>query len=206
MSNTPVLENIQLEIKPGEFWGVLGENGAGKTTFMDLLAGHKKPTQGSVIISGKPAFDLRCKIGYISHDMVLKQDISIAQYLDFHKKHFPKFNESSAHDYFKFFKLDLNTNIGSLSTGFKKKVLSVAVFASNLDLILIDEITAVLDPRSRTQFFEVLLDLNKNHGKTIILATNIVEDLKGRVENIFLLNDRHGSIHSSNAIEQIFGV
>jgi ABC-2 type transport system ATP-binding protein len=205
-SSPAVLENIHFEVRSGEFLGVLGENGAGKTTFMDLLAGHKRPTHGSVKINGESAFEMRNKIGYISHDMVLKQDITIAQYLDFHNKHFPKFNETSAKHYLNFFKLDSNTMIGSLSTGFKKKVLSVAVFASNVELILIDEITAVLDPRSRSQFFEVLLDLYKNHGKTIILATNIVEDLKARVEKIFLISDRQGTFHESGSIEHIFGV
>ena len=103
-----------------------------------------------------------------------------------------------------YFELDKETLIGTLSTGQQKKVQIISALSSDTKMIIIDEITAVLDPETRYRFFSKISEFNKKFKKTIILATNIVEDLKNRVDNILYINGESCELLNPNQIDTIF--
>jgi len=203
-----VFENLSVEVKEGEFWGILGRNGAGKTTFIDLLLGINYSAQGRISILGEGPCEKRDKhpreIAFLSQDVRLNGKIKVQDFFHFHSFFYKNYSKEIEKELAEYFKLNTQSLIGALSSGQQKKVQVVAGLASNTKIILIDEITAVLDPEMRYRFFSKLVEFNKQKNKTIMLATNIAEDLIGRVDKILYINDYQGQVISPDEINRIF--
>lgn len=205
-----ILESVNLEVLPGQFLGILGHNGAGKTTFMDLLMGFRKSSSGELLLLGEDPHavsrDHRKAITYLSQDVVHKGSITIRQFLDFHSSFFPDYSKEEEQHLLKVFQLNPEQKIGALSTGQQKKVQVVSAFATCPKLILIDEITAVMDPETRSIFFRELQRIRQKYSSAILLATNIAEDLIERCDQILFIEGKKASLHSPNHIARLFNL
>lgn len=207
--NHVVFKDINFQVEEGDFWGILGKNGAGKTTLIDVLLGLKTPTTGSVTILKEEPYGIKSNhqadVVYLSQDVYLKGDITVDEFFKFHSFFFKNYSKDIEEDLVNYFDLDRNILIGALSTGQQRKVQIVSGLAADTKLILIDEITAVLDPETRFKFFKKIVEFNKKHNKTIMLATNIAEDLKTRTNKILLINNKsQGEILNPNDLDSIF--
>ena len=203
-----ILTDVSLNVTSNDFIGVLGENGAGKTTLIDILMGFRRPSQGQVTIFGQdPAMSKRSifrDIAYLSQDVWLKDNISIESFFEFHKYFFNSYSKDDEKRLMDAFKLDYKAKIGGVSTGQKRRIQIIAALASRPKILFIDEITAVLDPKARHLFFNLLKDINKKHSTVILLATNIVEDLKGRINSLYFIKDTKLKSHNANDIDSLF--
>ncbi len=207
---TDILKNLSFELNEGEFLGVLGRNGVGKTTLIDILLGIRPCLSGKIDILGESA-TLRertnlSSICFLSQDSILKSTISIAQYLKFYSSLYPNYSIKDEAFYLNYFSLNSADQIGSLSTGQQKKLQAIAAFSSRPKLILIDEITAVLDPETRDQFFKILKHLKEKNGIGVLLATNIAEDLINRADKILYIDMGVGSMKKPSEILNLFNV
>lgn len=205
-----ILEELELEVNEGDFLGVLGHNGAGKTTLMDLLMGFRKASSGLVEIFGEDPFAIarahRKDVSFLSQDVTHKGSITIRDFLRFHAGLYPQYSRELESHLLKVLKLDAKEKIGSLSLGQQKKVQIVAGLATCPKLILIDEITAVLDPETRRIFFLELERYRREHPCAIVLATNIAEDLVERVDKILFIKESKASLHSPAEIARLFNL
>jgi ABC-2 type transport system ATP-binding protein len=205
-----ILKDISFDLHAGEFLGVLGRNGVGKTTLIDLLLGLRLHTSGTIDILGESPMAPDRKntnaICYLSHDANLKGNISVAQYLKFYAGFFPSYSLEQEKKLLEYFSLNLTDRVGGLSTGQQKKVQAVGALSSMPKLLFIDEMTAVLDPETRSQLFKVLHLFKVEHGLGIILATNIAEDLINRADKILFINDCKGSLQNPSDILELFNV
>lgn len=188
-----ILRDINFEILPGEFVGVLGKNGEGKSTLLDLMLGFRTPIEGSVeVLDENPFSDERINkqyVSYISQDIELKGDFTVARALEFHRLFYAQYDLEYEKELCHIFKVKTKAKISSLSTGFHRRIQIIASLASRPKVILIDEITAVLDPEARKLLFEVLKDYQAKNKATILMATNVIEDLKGYASRILFLED-----------------
>lgn len=205
-----IIEKLDLEIRDGQFLGILGHNGAGKTTLIDILMGFRKASSGIVEIFGEDPHAIarahRKEVAFLSQDVTLKASISIRSYLQFHSGFYPAYSKQLELHLLKRFSLDPDAKIGSLSTGQQKKVQVVAGLASMPKLILIDEITAVMDPETRKIFFEEIESYRKKYPCAVILATNIAEDLVDRCDSILFVKEKKGVLHSPSEIASLFNL
>lgn len=205
-----ILEDISLELGPGEFLGILGHNGTGKTTLLDVILGNKKAIAGSISVMGENPYALKRQhkntITYLSQDINLKGDMSIGDFLKFHSAFYPEYNKEDEKRLMEVFQLKYETRIGALSTGQQKKVQIIASFAARPKLILIDEITAVLDPETRDIFFRELLQVKEKCQATILLATNIAEDLIDRADKVLFIQSNKAVLHSPEDIPELFNI
>lgn len=205
-----ILKDINFELGEGEFIGVLGRNGSGKTTLMDLLLGFRSHTKGKLEVLGESPMSFERKnlqeICFLSHEANSKGSITIGQYLHFFAEMYPRYSKSEEKNLLNFFTLNPDDKLGSLSTGQQKKVQAVAAFCSLPKIVLIDEITAVLDPETRDQFFKVIHYLKEKHKMSFILATNIAEDLIGRADKVLFIDQGHCSIKESAEILDLFKI
>lgn len=203
-----VLDNINFEVKQGEFLGILGRNGAGKTTLLDLIMGFRPYTSGEILVHDEfPQSTNKInahEVAFLSQDLKLKQGTSVEKFLDFHSFFYPQYSKEKERELLKFFELDPKQKIGSLSTGQQKKTQIIAGIASQAKLILIDEITAVLDPETRLKFFVILERIHKEGNSGIVLATNIVEDLSDRVDKILFIDRNKAEVLSHYEISELF--
>ncbi len=205
-----ILETLNLEVSAGEFIGVLGHNGAGKTTLMDLLMGFRKSSSGLLEIMGEDPHAIarahRKDVVFLSQEVSIKSSISIRQFLKFHASFYDLYSTEEEAHLLKVFQLDAEARIGSLSTGQQKKVQVVANLSVKPKLILIDEITAVMDPETRQIFFNEISRMRKEYKSAVILATNIAEDLIERVDKIYFIKDKKGSLYSPQDIGRLFNL
>jgi len=203
-----IFQDLSFRVEPGDFTGVLGKNGSGKTTLLDILMGFRKPIAGSIKVLGEDPFNSKreefSKVAYISQDMSLKEDLLTGQFLEFHSHFYPKYDVKKQNELLELFSISEKVKIGGQSTGQKKRVQIVAALSTCPKLIVIDEITSVLDPEARSVFFDYLCNLNKSDNVTIVLATNIAEDLIGKAKKVLFIDDGRISTCATEDIPGLF--
>jgi ABC-2 type transport system ATP-binding protein len=205
-----VYENLNFQLELGEFIGVLGKNGAGKTTLIDLLMGFRPISSGEIEVLGENpmSFHRRNKqeIVVLSHDIQIQKSHSVQNYLDFNSYFYDKYDKDLEKELLEYFGIKPGAKMGALSTGQRVKAQIIAALSSRPKLILADEVTAVLDPESRKQFFVLMKKLHKEKTCSLILATNIAEDLNGVVDKVLFIDHKHADLHEVSEIEHLFNL
>lgn len=176
-----VLDDLDLEIPSGQATGIVGPNGSGKTTMIKSMLGLVKPTDGEIRINGElvnDRWEYRDKIGYMPQVARYPENMTVEELFIFIKK--IRGNQSS-HEYnlIEHFALEpeLKKRMRTLSGGTRQKVGAVLSMMFDPDLLIFDEPTAGLDPRSSVQFKKKVQSL-KERGKTIILTTHIMSEIE----------------------------
>ena len=186
-----ILREINIDISAGSFIALMGENGAGKTTLIDLLMGFRKPTKGLVKIKEvQPHLDpwkMRADIAYLSEKVDIPGDWTASEFLHFNRYFYENYSISHEEQLVDAFRIDLKNRIGNMSAGEIRRVQTVAALSMKPKIILVDEITAVLDIVGRKKFMNILWEQNQKHQCTILLATNILEDLVHYISHLALL-------------------
>lgn len=205
-----IYQDINLDLNPGEIIGILGVNGSGKTTLIDIILGHRTNYDGVIEVIGENLKKSERKnlnqIAFISQDITLPGIFTITEYTEFLKEFYPFYDINLEHSLLKRFGLSGETKIGSLSTGQQRKVQIIAAISAKPKLLIIDEITAVLDPETRDIFFNVLIESKNNFNLSVILATNIAEDLIHTANKIFFIKDNKITIQEPNQIMKLFNL
>jgi ABC-2 type transport system ATP-binding protein len=189
----PILSGLNFEIPARSFAVVVGENGAGKTTLLQLMLGIIEPSAGSLQVLGKePYLDPhkdRQSIGYIAEKITPPFDWSISDYLAFNRAFYKSYSLEREAELLKEFRLKGDWKIGTLSAGQVRRAQVVGVLAASPKLLIIDEITAVLDIVGRSKFMSALSRLREQTGTTIIMATNILDDVDTYADQVIILNN-----------------
>lgn len=189
-----VLQNIDLEIPAGQFLGIIGPNGGGKTTFLKLLMGFLTPSSGKILVFGKSPSSIRKKIGYVPQFSQTDRDFPITV-LELvllgalsNQFSYPKNAKNEA--------LQLIEELGlmpfqmkafsSLSGGLAQRALLARALLSDPDLLLLDEPTANIDPKSKLAILDKLESLKGK--KTILLVTHDLKTIIERVDQILCIH------------------
>ena len=151
-----ILNNLNADFVQGSFVALLGENGAGKTTLLDMIMGFKVPSSGELRVRGElPVNDqwqLRQSIVYLSEKMDIPGDWTVRQYLKFNRYFYHHYSDELEQTLMKEFHVNENSRLGSMSAGEVRRVQIVGALATEPTLIIVDEITAVLDIVGRRRF------------------------------------------------------
>lgn len=198
-SQTPVLSSVNLLIQHGEFVGIIGPNGGGKTTFLKLLLGFLKPTQGSITISGKSPQDSRKEIAYVPQNQRYDKEFPISVLelvLSGRLSKLPWYGRYSLED--KKAAIEAlervrlaeykNRPFGTLSGGQAQRALIARALVSNPQLLLLDEPTASVDSQAEADIYEILASLK---GKmTILMVTHDLSSAIQQVERVILVQNK----------------
>ena len=134
------LKNINIEIKKGEFWAVIGKNGSGKTTLIKLANNLLTPSSGLVLINGnKPGVETKKVVSYLPDKNYLDDSQNINSILRLFKDFYADFNEEKALSMLSDLKIDPRRRFKYLSKGNKEKVQLILVMSRDADLYLLDE-------------------------------------------------------------------
>lgn len=203
-SGRKLLSNLNLKVPEGAFVALLGENGAGKSTLMELLMGFRIPTSGEVIVAdtspSNDSWQQREHISYLSEKMGIPGDWTVKQFLDFNRFFYPNYSMDLEKELSQLFRLDPSASLFNLSAGEIRRVQVVGALSIKPKLVLVDEITAVLDIVGRKIFLDFLSQLRKKSGTTVVLATNILEDLPRHISHIALICQ--GEMRNFETIDQ----
>jgi ABC-2 type transport system ATP-binding protein len=185
------VRGISFEVRRGEIFGLIGADGAGKTTTFQILAGVMEASGGSAEIFGKPARDARARSGYLTQTFSLYPDLSVSEnirYIGELRRVPPAEIDERGSRYLKMFDMDRFTNrlAAQLSGGMKQKLALVCALVSEPDILLLDEPTTGVDPVSRREFWDTLAHL-AGQGLTVLLATPYLDEAE-RCHRIALIH------------------
>lgn len=190
-----IYRNLNIKIFKGEYYGVLGKNGAGKSTLIEMIMGLRRLAEGRIFAFGEdPSSSSRKnkdKIFVVTHDMLIPGGIVVKDMFKFYQYFYPNYSVEIEKQLLDLFEIDKDKKFGSLSTGQKIKAMLCTAFAARAELYLFDEVTAVLDPKSRRNFFKFVKQFRVYHNCAMLLATNISEDLENSVDKVIFVDDNH---------------
>ena len=188
--NFPVLNNINLQLEEGRIYGLLGENGVGKTTLLTLLCGLKKPQTGSIIIDShnpykrEPSFLTE---SYYLSDEVAQMNMSAQEYAKSYGKFWEKFQIEKFLEIMEIFENDPAQKMNKMSCGQLKKTWISFALACNTRYLFMDEPTNGLDIPSKAQFRKAVTKYT-SEDSTLLISTHQVRDLENIIDPIIILD------------------
>ena len=192
-----VLRGFSLEVRPGEVYGLLGRNGAGKTTAMRILLGFLAPMEGTSellgVDSGVLTPAVRERVGLVSEGHALYGWMSVAEVLEFEAGTRPRFDLAKARALRERLALDPNAKVAKLSRGQRAQLSLLAATCGRPELLVLDDPAMGLDPVVRRDLLGVMIDLLSETGASVLFSTHILSD----VERIA---DRVGILHGGRLI------
>jgi ABC-2 type transport system ATP-binding protein len=203
-----IIHQIDAKFAKGSFVALLGENGAGKTTLLDIIMGFKRASSGEVNVRGKSPsedpWEERQNIVYLSEKMDIPGDWSVRDYFEFNRFFYNKYSSEDEKKLMEEFRVNESDRLGNMSAGEIRRVQIVGALSCKPSLIIVDEITAVLDIVGRRRFMTKLYEQNKKHNCTVLLATNILEELERYISDVMIMKD--GRILIQNQIEMFMKI
>ena len=189
-----LFENLDLEISPGNVYGLLGKNGAGKTTLLKLIAGLLFTRRGTCeVMDFKSEFrrpEMLRELYFIPEEFYLPP-IRITDYINSHAPFYPRFDLTRLKDYLTGFQLPEISRLSNLSYGQKKKFLLAFGLATDCKLLILDEPTNGLDIPTKSQFRKLLAG-SLSADRTFLISTHQVRDMENLIDPIIILEE--GSI------------
>ena len=197
--SSPVLRNIGMKLEEGRIYGLLGENGVGKTTLLTLLCGLKKPQQGSIIVDDHIPYDREpslLSMQYYLPDEVAPVRLKASDWARTNGAFWPRF------DYEKFitimgeFENDPSKMMTTMSAGQLKKTYIAFSIATNAKYLYMDEPTNALDIPGKAQFRSAILK-HTSEDSTIVISTHQVRDLENIIDPIIILDRQEVLVNAS---------
>ena len=205
-SGKQALHQINLALKAPSLIGLLGPNGAGKSTLMKLLVAALVPTQGRILIDGRPLEQeerqLKARLGYLPQDFGLFDELTVAQFLDYMAA-LKGLRNAGAAVQKAIQSVNLaekaNARIRTLSGGQRQRVGIAQALLGDPAFLLFDEPTVGLDPEERIHFRNLFSQ--KAQDRLVLLSTHIIEDVQSVCDQLVVMN--HGSILFTGRPEQL---
>lgn len=196
---TEVLKNITFGLEPGKIYGLLGENGVGKTTLLTLLAGLKKTQSGSILADGMDPYkrepSLLARQYYLPDEVAPVHDRAIF-WAESNGKFWPNFSIEKFKEIMKEFETEIDQPMYSMSNGQLKKTYISFALACYTQYLYMDEPTNGLDIPSKSQFRSAILKYT-NPESTIVISTHQVRDLENVIDPIVILDKRDVLLNAS---------
>ena len=208
ISSTTILEDVSLTVNPGEFWGIIGPNGGGKTTLLRCIIGVVKPSKGKIEVFGmEPARAVkRGLVGYLPQHLRGRVPFTPLDIIELVGK------PERAKEMLKLVGLEHKATVpfGKLSGGERQRVLIAAVLSRDPKLLLLDEPNTAIDVVAQDTFYNLLKSLKKR-GITILMVSHDVGVISRFVDKIACLNRRlkfsgdPTAALDCNLLEEIYG-
>ncbi|HZY84769.1 MAG TPA: ABC transporter ATP-binding protein [Gemmataceae bacterium] len=201
------LRALNLEIRRGEIFGLLGPNGSGKTTTIKLLLGLLFPTDGEAFVFGQPAADVRKneRVGYLPEESYLYRFLNAEETLDFYGRLFnldPAKRQQRAQQLIEKvgLKADRKRILREYSKGMRQRIGLAQALINDPDLVILDEPTSGLDPLGARWMKDLIIDLRRM-GKTVIMCSHRLEDVQDVCDRIAILND--GELQAFGEVKEL---
>ncbi|MYL21300.1 ATP-binding cassette domain-containing protein [Halobacillus litoralis] len=197
-----VVQDVDLEIKSGQFLGLVGPNGSGKSTLIKLMLGLEKPDKGKIQLFGRPLKQYKDwqEIGFVSQKANSFNSGFPATVLEVVKtglvsrigtfKFFNKRHKEKAMDALRTVEMEeyAHTGIGDLSGGQQQRVFIARALVSDPSLMILDEPTVGVDAKHVTEFYDLLGKLNKERGITLLMVTHDIGTITDHATHVVCMN------------------
>ncbi len=200
-----VLKEINLQVPEGSAFALVGTNGAGKTTTMRMLVNILQPSSGSVRIIGRDSRELKPmdfqQIGYVSENQILPDRLTIAQYFDYLRALYPRWDHGLEQSLRKRMDLPPGRELSKLSHGMRMKTVLIAGLAFRPKLLILDEPLSGMDTLTRDEVIEGLLE--QAAETTILISSHELAEIENFTSHIAFMDD--GNLSFQESIESMHG-
>ncbi len=186
-----VLDGINLKIQQGCIYGLLGRNGAGKTTMIRILLGLDFPTRGKTSLLGNESSalsaEVRGRIGCVAEGHNLIQNYKVSRLIKLCKDLSLRWNDKFFGHLIETFRLPMDRRVRELSIGMRAQLNLALAMAVEPELLILDDPTLGLDTVARRQFLELAIEIIQKQGRTILFCSHILGDVERIAERIGIL-------------------
>ncbi|MBR0142038.1 MAG: ABC transporter ATP-binding protein [Ruminococcus sp.] len=200
------LDGVNLEIEKGTAFGLLGSNGAGKSTILRLLSGIYKPEGGEILIDGENVYDnvnAKQKVFFINDETVQFGNFTLDKLRKFYKGYYMNFSDEIFETLRKKVNLPLDKKLNTFSKGMKRQAIVITGLACQTDYLLLDEAFDGLDPTMRIIVKKMLVDAMLDRQLTTIISSHNLKEINELCDTAALLHQ--GKIIFSRDIDSIKG-
>ncbi|WP_068677306.1 ATP-binding cassette domain-containing protein [Oceanobacillus sp. Castelsardo] len=188
--NHKALEDITFELNEKKIYGLLGRNGAGKTSLLSIIASFREPTSGLLTINGEVPFEnskIMQQVAFLYDKDYKDESDNIIKMLQGVQRYRPNFDMEYAEYLIQRFKLDTKKPINKLSKGMQSTVNVIIGLASRTPLTIFDEVYLGMDAPARDTFYKELLKDQESHPRIIILSTHLVSEMDYLFDEVILI-------------------
>ncbi|GGA74923.1 ATP-binding cassette domain-containing protein [Ornithinibacillus halotolerans] len=196
--NFNALQDVTFEINSPKIYGLLGRNGAGKTSLLSILASYRQPSSGSITINGESPFEnakVMQQVAFLYKKDYKEETDTIKGMLQDAERYRPNFDKEYAEYLVKKFKLDTKKPIKKFSTGMQSALNVVLGLSIRTPITIFDEVYLGMDAPSRDIFYKELLAEQERHPRTIILSTHLVSEMEYLFDEVIMLDQGKVLLH-----------
>lgn len=200
-----IYEDLNFTVNQGSIVGLLGKNGTGKTTTINILMGYLKPRSGHCTLFGEDVQSVspatRARIALLLEGHVQFSFMTIAQIEKYYSAFYPKWNRNAYYELMRKLKVAPGQKIARMSNGQRSQVALGLILAQNADLLVLDDFSLGLDPGYRRLFSEYLREYAKAENKTIFITSHIIQDMERLVDECIIMD--YGKILAQKPVGEL---
>jgi len=188
------LAGLNLRVPRGAICGLLGRNGAGKTTALKALLGMVRPTSGAIRAHGfaadvpEQSLEIRRRTSFVSEDRDLYSSMSVAEIIAFAAGLYPRWRVDLAAEYLRRLELPADRSVKHLSRGMRTKLAWLLALSAGTELVILDEPTAGLDPVATEELLQLLVARVARDGMTALLSTHQLADIEQIADHVAIVD------------------
>lgn len=202
-----IYEDLSFTVPRGRILGLLGKNGTGKTTTINILSGFLQPRSGECLILGEKIGEMnpltRRKISLLIEGHVQYQFMTIEQIERFYASFYPLWNREAYYELMSRLKVAPHQRINRMSCGQRSQVALGLILAQNAEVLVLDDFSLGLDPGYRRLFVDYMREYAKAENKTVFLTSHIIQDMERLIDDCIIMD--YGKILVQQPVTELLG-
>lgn len=198
------VDGFGLKVEKGCIHGIIGENGAGKTTIIKCIVGIYKPDSGNITLDGEKIYEnppVKAKIGYVADSNTMFEDYTAEQMVKFFGEVYPNFDKARFEELNAIFKVEPKRLIGRLSKGQQMRLSFMLAISLKPELLVLDEPTSGLDAMAKKQLLDIVIDEVEKGDMAVVISSHHLGELEKLCDDITIL--RNGKTEFQSGIDDI---
>ena len=202
-----IYKDLSFNVPKGRILGLLGKNGTGKTTTINILNGYLKPKSGECLIFGRDVQNmepsLRRNIGLLIEGHIQYSFMNIRQIEKFYASFYPKWKKEAFYELVGKLKIPPTQRISRMSCGQRSQIALGLILAQDPELLILDDFSLGLDPGYRRLFVDYLREYARAEQKTVFLTSHIIQDMERLIDDCIIMD--YGRIMIQQPVKELLG-
>lgn len=198
------IDDVTIHVAPGTIHGIIGENGAGKTSLIQCLVGVYSVEEGEVLINGEKVWEnpkVKSQIGYVADRTQFFKGYKVKELVDFYADIYDSFQRSDFENYNNIFKIPLDNKVRQLSKGMQMRLSFMLNLAMHPKVMVLDEPTSGLDAIAKKDLLDLLLGAVAEEGMTVVISSHHLSELEKICDEMTILHK--GKVTYQTSVENL---